>query len=329
MELIHKSHVNCTFEVQKKNQVKIALTFIAILLLQFGYSQSQPDTIKVMAWNILHGGNDIPNGPEYVIAIISELDPDVVLMVETYGSGKKIAEALDYHFHLIEEEGTALDDESVNLSIYSKFPFGKRYDTEYPFYLGCREIVINHQSIRFCSNWWHYDPWVDQPQQLGMTADELLDWEKTGKKWGMFQNLLPYFETFALQSDTLPVIVGGDMNTPSHLDWTAATRSIHNDLIVPWQTTKTIDDLGYVDTYRMLYPDVMKYPGITWDVKAKVDEHRIDYILYKGNSLKPISSQTYKSHLGEPIQIGNQSIPYPSDHGIVLTTFVIWSNSAQ
>lgn len=69
-------------------------------------------TFKVMAWNILHGGNDIPKGPEEVIHIIQEIDPDVILMVETYGSGKRIADSLGYNFHLIAEEGTALDDKT-------------------------------------------------------------------------------------------------------------------------------------------------------------------------------------------------------------------------
>ena len=35
-----------------------------------------------MAWNILHGGNDIENGPQNVIQIIKEINPDVILMVE-------------------------------------------------------------------------------------------------------------------------------------------------------------------------------------------------------------------------------------------------------
>lgn len=88
-----------------------------------------------MAWNILHGGNDIPKGPEEVIHIIQEIDPDVILMVETYGSGKRIADSLGYNFHLIAEEGTALDDKNINLSIFSKFPFGERIDTKFPFIL--------------------------------------------------------------------------------------------------------------------------------------------------------------------------------------------------
>ena len=51
-----------------------------------------------MAWNILHGGNDIENGSENVAKIIKEINPDIILMVETYGSGPFIADFLNIIF---------------------------------------------------------------------------------------------------------------------------------------------------------------------------------------------------------------------------------------
>ena len=303
--------------------VKIAFAAFTLALIYPKKVKTQPDTISVMAWNILHGGNDIADGPDKVIDIIRTLDPDVILMVETYGSGPRIAESLGYYFHLIAPEGTALDDKSINLSIFSRYPFGKRMDTDYPFYLGCREIIVHGRGIRFCSNWWHYEPWVDEPDHIGMTTDELLAWERTGKKWEMFQKVLPYFERFSGESDSVPVIIGGDMNTPSHLDWTERTQYQHNQIVFPWQTTKRMEELGYIDSYREVLPDPLQFPGITWDVKGKRDEHRIDYIFYKGQSLQAVQSTSFKAHLGEPILLSGQSIPYPSDHGIVLTKFVL------
>ena len=127
------------------------MRLIVLLLALASSLQAQDDRVrfKVMAWNILHGANDIPKGPERAIEIIEEIDPDVILMVETYGSGPKIAEALGYKFHLIAPPGTPLDDKGTNLSIYSKFPFGQRIDTDFPFYLGGIEIFIYDQRVRF------------------------------------------------------------------------------------------------------------------------------------------------------------------------------------
>jgi len=282
-----------------------------------------PKTFKVMAWNIFHGANDIENGPENAIEIIKQIDPDIILMVETYGSGKRIADSLGFNFHLIAKEGTALDNKSVNLSIFSKFPFGDRIDTEYPFYLGGREIIVHGQKMHFFSNWFHYTPWSDQPEELGKTSEELLVWEQTGSKYKMIQKVLPHLKKYTSQVDSIPMIFGGDMNTPSHLDWGTETKDLHNGLVVPWYSTKVLQELGLIDSYRIAHPNPVTHPGITWDWKEKNDEHRIDYIFYKSPILKVIDSKTYKSFFNEGLTVNDKTIINPSDHGIVVTTFEI------
>jgi len=306
--------------------MKRQLIFFLLLSVQFQVFGHQPisaDTIKVLAWNIYGGANEIPNGRYHAIDIIRELNPDVVLMVETYGSGKEIAESLNMNFHLVAKEGTPLDDKGVNLSILSKHPFGDRIDTPHSFYLGGREILIGEHRIRFLSNWFHYTPWHDAPETLGMNTEELLGWEKTGTKWEMFQKVLPYFKNWSQEAGRIPVIIGGDMNTPSHLDWGEETKAQHNGLVFPWQTTSLMESIGYIDSYREINPNPIAHPGITWDQKEKKDEHRIDYIYYKGSTLQAIASEIHKVDLGDTIQINGTSFTYPSDHGFVLTTFII------
>lgn len=301
------------------NRILFFLTFL--FMINACTEKKEEETFKVMAWNILHGGNDIENGPEQVIQIIREIDPDVILMVETYGSGKRIADSLGYNFHLIAKEGTALDDKNINLSIFSKFPFGERIDTEYPFYLGGREVLVHGRTIRLFSNWFHYLPWENEPEEMGMSTAELLDWEKTETRYNMIQKVLPYLKKYSAATDSIPMIFGGDMNSPSHLDWGEATKEIHNGLQVPWYSTKVLEDLGLIDTYRTVHPDPIAHPGITWDSKGVKDEHRIDYIFYKGEALKPVASDSHMAHLGEPFSINGKTFPYPSDHGFVVTTF--------
>jgi len=182
-------------------------------------TKEEKTNIKVMAWNILHGANDIENGVQNAIAIIKEIDPDIICMVETYGSGKRIADTLGYNFHLIASEGTALDDKRINLSIYSKYPFGDRIDTDHPFYLGGSEVIINNKKIRVFSNWFHYLPWENEPEKMGKSVAELLAWERTETRVNMIQNVLPSIKKYAAETDSIPMILAGDMNTPSHLDW--------------------------------------------------------------------------------------------------------------
>lgn len=62
------------------------------------------------------------------------------------------------------------------------------------------------------------------------------------------------------------VLIGGDFNEPSILDWTAATaeEQDHRGLVVPWQSTGPLRDAGYVDAYRANYPNPSTHPGTTW-----------------------------------------------------------------
>ena len=297
------------------------ILFIGTLFFLNFTIHAQKNTFKVMAWNILHGGNDIENGPENVGKIINEINPDIILMIETYGSGPYIAKYSNLNFHLVASEETPLNDKSVNLSIYSKYAFGKRIDTKFPFYLGGIEIPINGKTIRFFTNWFHYLPWDNEPEKMGKTVEQLLEWEQTESRHKMIQKVLPYLKKFAAEADSIPMIFGGDMNSLSHLDWTKKTKKMHNNLIVPWKATKILDDLGLIDSYRKENPNPKTHPGITWDKKGRNDSHRIDYIFYKGKSIKSIKSKSYNAYFNEPITLNNKEIIYPSDHGIVVTTF--------
>lgn len=314
-----------TFKYSNKTQENmkrgIMMCCLVLIFTISSKSQEQSTMFKVMSWNILHGGHAIENGVQNVIQIIKEINPDIIVMVETYGSGQVIADSLGYNFHLVAPEGTALHDKNINLSILSRYPLGDRIDTAYPFYLGGRDILIENQRIHVLATWFHYDPWEDEPENLGKNVQELLAWEKIGAKYEMLQKVLPYIKKNVAQSDTIPTILGGDLNTPSHLDWGDETKEMHHGLMVPWYSTKVLETLGLKDTYRTLNPSPVKYPGITWNTKDKRDAHRIDYIFYKGYKIKAITSETFRAFLNEPFSINGKTFLYPSDHGFVVTLF--------
>ena len=62
------------------------------------------------------------------------------------------------------------------------------------------------------------------------------------------------------------MILGGDFNEPSHLDWIRETKDLydHHGLIVPWTVPLMLDNAGFADAYRVRYPDVLNYPGFTF-----------------------------------------------------------------
>lgn len=145
------------------------------------------------------------------------------------------------------------------------------------------------------------------------------------------------------------VILGGDFNEPSHKDWTEETKDLfdHNGLSVPWHCTTMLEQKGFVDTYRGLYPNPVSHPGFTWvadnrdkDVSEltwtpKADERdRIDYIFhYPDNRLKlqdayiigPKASIVKNKRVQEESddKIVEPLAAWPTDHKALLVIYTI------
>lgn len=132
-------------------------------------------------------------------------------------------------------------------------------------------------------------------------------------------------EIMEVMEEGWPVILTGDFNEPSFLDWTTkAKESGLRPVKVEWPATKTFADIGMLDSFREFYPDEVASPGDTWsslDTPGEIHD-RIDFILYKGKQLKVKESFTIGFNDG---QSGRGMDNYPSDHRAVATHFV-WEN---
>ena len=68
----------------------IAILIIATLALCIhpgdAAHEQDPDEnrLRVLVWNVLHGANDVDEGPEKALAIIRSVVPDIVLLQESY-----------------------------------------------------------------------------------------------------------------------------------------------------------------------------------------------------------------------------------------------------
>jgi endonuclease/exonuclease/phosphatase family metal-dependent hydrolase len=145
------------------------------------------------------------------------------------------------------------------------------------------------------------------------------------------------------------ILLGGDFNEPSHLDWTAATKDLfdHNGTVVPWHNSLTLQNNGFLDAYRVKYPDPVKNPGFTWPAyntnvefskllwaKDADERDRIDFIYFYPNkklSLKDavIVGPTGSIVKGKGVEMQDQDKflkpngIWPTDHKGVLATFSI------
>jgi endonuclease/exonuclease/phosphatase family metal-dependent hydrolase len=268
------------------------------------YPVHTPHTpLRVLAWNIWNGGREdgSDTGVERVIECIRTSGADLIAMQETYGSGPRIADALGYHLYL----------RSSNLSVISRYPALEHHDHFKPFNLGGVTLELGPaQQLKLFSLWIHYLPdFCNDVQQEGITATQLVAAEgetRAAEIREILRQLQPHLAA------GIPLIVAGDFNSPSHLDWIETANPLHCNLTVEWPVSKSMAEAGFLDAYRLSHPDPIAYPGHTWTPRNPQSwQDRIDYIYYMGKGLRCQSAAVHNLH---PTQ-------WPSDHAAVLASF--------
>ncbi|MEU3743260.1 endonuclease/exonuclease/phosphatase family protein [Streptomyces sp. NPDC032198] len=252
-------------------------------------------TLKVMTFNTWHGGNRVPDGINKIASAITSSGADVVALQENDGnSAQRIADKLGWY-----TTATA-----THVDIVSRYPIEKQDWT------GGGNGVIAAKIKGFWiysahlsyTKYGPYNACWDNDSYETIYADETDRAQQATElvKW----------------AGSSPAIIAGDMNSPSHLDWTQKTKAIHCNSVVTWPATKAFADAGYWDSFREVHPDEAAQPGDTWSPVVKSTDgktepqDRIDFIQYKGSTLDAINSTTIG---GGP--------NWPSDHLAVMTTF--------
>lgn len=145
------------------------------------------------------------------------------------------------------------------------------------------------------------------------------------------------------------VIIGGDFNEPSTLDWTKRTARLfdHHGVIQRWGSTQLLQDAGYIDAYRHRYPNPVTHPGFTWPSDnptvavnvltwaPEADERdRIDYIFHHPDGrlklkdawvVGPRASIVRSRRVTESgkDRFVLAEIPWPTDHKGVLASYTV------
>lgn len=264
--------------------------------------------LRVLAWNIWHGGRrkGRDEGVQRVVDVIRNSGADIVLMQETYGSGPRISGRLGFDYFL----------RSTNLSIMSRFPIRAVHRLGPGFRFGGVTIELSPDvQIQAYSLWINYLPSVQKQLTAGATAEEIAaaDAKTRGKEMNsILGELIPHLS----KSPRMPTIVGGDFNSGSHLDWTAASTHLpnHQGRVVAWPVSLSMKAAGFIDTYRAAHPSPVEFPGTTWSPEFKEShQDRIDYVYVRGNRWRTLDSAVLSDH----------PRGWPSDHAAVLTTLAL------
>lgn len=284
----------------------------AVLAIAPARGEEAPKVVRVLTWNIWRGGDRAMDEetPEAKLAkqkrvaeVIRASRADVVAMVETYGSGEAIARELGFHFH---PRGT-------NVSILSRWPIRRDLSVYKPFH--CVGALIEPPGgppIAVYSVWVHYvdDVWTDPRSRDGRSAEKLVA-DDGPSRVEEVRAILDGAGAETAGTPGLPVIVAGDFNSNSHLDYTELARDQYG-LVVPWPVTRAVAEAGYRDAYRVCNPVVDREKDRTWSPRFPEQiQDRIDFVFWKGDAIFPLSATRIDETPGV----------WPSDHAAVLVEF--------
>ncbi|MFI5885537.1 HAD-IA family hydrolase [Streptomyces sp. NPDC051554] len=292
--------------------VRDSLVGVTPAALRAMVTPQSPYELRVLTWNLWLGGSKVDDHRTKQLKAIAETGADVVGLQETGGTAaEELAEALGWHHHRAGE----------NLGVISRHPITARFgDPDVGFYgaAGVRIAVAEGREVDLWTCHLDYTPYGPYESAYdGLPAADLIAHEDV--RLAQMRDTLSRIAEAA--EDAVPVVLVGDFNSPSHLDWPD----------VEWPVTKAAADAGLRDSYREAHPDPATDPGHTWSPIHPVNEDgsgrpepqdRIDYVLHRG--LTVLDSRTFVVGTPSPWPDVSSNC-WPSDHAAVLTVFAVSS----
>ncbi len=263
-------------------------------------------SFRTMTWNIWHGGREDGEkiGPQRVVEVIRQSKADIVAMQETYGSGEWISEQLGFHFH---PRGT-------NVSIHSRYPVLEDISVFEKFKcVGALLELPEGRKLAFYSIWLPYNKeiWIEGTRDFN-DLDSIksacdASREDLQKMWSLIQERL----SDAKYAD-IPIVIAGDFNSMSHLDYIKPFRNQFDGVAIDWPTSHILSDVGFRDAWREIHPEVNRKEDRTWTPRfPKQQQDRIDFIYYRGSRLE----------VRDAVVIDEHTQKFPSDHAALVTEF--------
>lgn len=127
-------------------------------------------------------------------------------------------------------------------------------------------------------------------------------------------------EDLASVADTEAQVIFGDFNEPSWRDWSErAAAAGRHPLAVNYPLTRALENAGFVDALRAIYPDEIEKPAYTWTPMTSPDDpadhhDRIDFVFVRGPAISVESAAV----VGEKAPAADLVVtPWPSDHRAV------------
>ncbi|CRK41323.1 hypothetical protein HYQ45_017564 [Verticillium longisporum] len=279
-------------------------------------------TLRVLTFNMWHGGTQVDNYHEKQVRFLLESNVDIVGLQEDQ-SGRhahRLANALGWNYWA----------SSHSVGVISRYPIAEKYG-EINASGGVRIALDgDEQQINFWVVHLGYTPYGPYDFCFdGMDVDTVIEREAKSGRTPQITDTLAAMKGQIASAEDVPVLLVGDFNAPSHLDWTEALRKKNCGYAnVPWPTSVKTTDAGLVDSFRVANPDPVKVPGITWSplfpfhdgaTGRPEPQDRIDFIYHAGNLTVKNSMDVV---VGKPKPSPNhKQNEWTTDHATILTTY--------
>lgn len=341
----------------KKNWLLGCLLLLAALPAWAGGGDK--DGFSVLQWNIWQEGTMVEDGYEAIADEIARLKPDFVTFSEVRNyHGTRFCDRIVRS--LAERGETYYSFYSYDSGLLSRYPitdsltvFPENGDHGSIYKMECdvhgRTVAVYTAHLDYLNDAYYnvrgYDgsTWEEIP--VPQTVLEVLQVNDASQRDDAIRCFLDEARRDVEQGDI--VILGGDFNEPSHLDWIRETKDLydHNGLIIPWTVPLMLDNAGFADAYRERHPDVLACPGftfpadnprvpvnkLTWAPKSD-ERERIDYVFYHPHpAIELVDAVIFgprgsicKSRRVEEQTQDSFLLPqgvWPTDHKGVLVTF--------
>lgn len=311
--------------------------------------------------NIWQEGTMVKGGFEAIADEVSRLEPDIVMFSEIRNyHGKMFIPRI---LHALKERGKTYygENSSLDVGILSKYPIEEQApicpsEKNAVSVLKAR-IRINGRTVVVYSahlDYTHYACYLPRGYN-GVTWKKMdgpitngTEVEKANRESMRDEAIYHFIEDSKKEKGNI-ILLGGDFNEPSHLDWNEKTKDLwdHHGTIVHWDCSTMLMKAGFKDAYRTKFPNPVTHPGFTFPSDNKgvseqklswapeADERdRIDFIYYmpskkirlkdavivgpsqsiiRGKRMEENSSDRFF----EPVNV------WPTDHKAVMATFYI------
>lgn len=291
---------------------KILWVTLFLLVALAGKSQKAGE-FTVLQWNVWQEGTMVSGGYDAIVNEIVRLKPDFVTFseVRNYNKSNFSARMLaslkekGLHYYSFYSYDTGLLSKHPITDSLTVFPENGDHGSIYKLTSSVNghkvAVYTAHLDYLNCAyyNVRGYDgsTWKEIP--VPASVEDILEVNVASQRDDAIKSFIA--EAKKDLADGYSVIVGGDFNEPSHRDWIEKNKNLydHNGFVIPWTVSTLLEDAGFVDSYRKIYPNPLTHPGftypsdnplkepgkLTWAPKAD-ERDRIDFIFYQGKGLK-------------------------------------------